>query len=473
MGQSKGFLEYQRQVGGYRDIEERLKDYKEVFKQLGSEEIKNQSARCMDCGTPFCHSLGCPLGNLIPEFNDAVYNGQWKEAWERLEKTNNFPEITGRICPALCEASCTLSFNDSPVTIREIELAISEYAYQNDWYEPKAPEVELGKSVAVVGSGPSGMAAAQQLRRSGFAVTLFEKSNKIGGLMRYGIPDFKLAKDVIERRVKQMAGEGVKFETGVKVGEDLSVGYLKNKFDAVVLTMGAGEPRDLPVPGRELKGVDFAMDFLSRNTDKVNGVDVPDFINVKDKVVLVIGGGDTGSDCVGTSNRQGAKKVYQFEIMPKPQEWTDANNPNWPNWPNILRTSSSHYEGAERDWNIATKRFTGKDGVLTGADFVRVEWKADENGAFKMHELPGTEFSLAVDQVFLSMGFVHVEHGQAVKNPGLELDPRGNIAVKNFMTSVPGIFAAGDAVSGASLVVRAIDQGRRLAQEVTKYLLGK
>jgi len=474
MGKVLGFLEHDRSDFKYRPVEDRLKDYKEVMIPTPVESLSDQGARCMDCGTPFCHNIGCPVINLIPEWNDAVYRGQWKEAFERLEITNNFPEVTGRVCPAPCETACTLSINDAPVTIKQMELGIIEKAFSAGWVVPRPPKMETGKSVAVVGSGPSGLAASQQLRRMGHQVTLFEKSEKIGGLLRYGIPDFKLDKGVLDRRIEQMSAEGVNFETGVAIGEDLSIRYIQNKFDSVLITMGAGAPRNLPVPGRELKGVYFAMEYLSQSNKNVSGEFFDDdVINAKGKTVLVIGGGDTGSDCVGTANRQGAKKVYQVEIMPKPLEWTEPHNPSWPDWPSILRTSSSHKEGCERDWNIATLGFEGKNGVVNKGRFQRVEWKSDPAGGRpQMVPVEGSEFDLKVDLIFLAMGFVHVEHNRIITDLNLELDGRGNIKTDgNYGTSIDGVFAAGDAETGASLVVRAIAHGRKAAEAVDQYLM--
>ena len=475
MGKTNGFLEFKRAEIKYREIDKRLNDYDEVTIDKSIEELVEQGGRCMECGTPFCHNLGCPLSNLIPEWNDSIWRGQWKEAFERLEITNNFPEITGRICPAVCETSCTLSINDAPVTIRQNERAIIEKAFSEGWVVPRPPRVELNRSVAVIGSGPAGMAAAQQLRRYGYRVTLFEKNRKIGGLLRYGIPDFKLDKSVIDRRLEQLSAEGVVFETGVTVGEDLSIRYLRDKFDAVLFTMGAGVPRDLPVPGRDLKGVHFALDYLSQSNRRVSGESFEEEeINAKGKKVLVIGGGDTGSDCVGTARRQGAREVYQYEIMPKPMEWDKPWNPVWPEWPQILRTTSSHKEGCERDWNIETVSFEGKNGRLGRGNFRRIEWIPGEKGGRpEMKALKGSEFSLDVDLVLLAMGFVHVEHGRAVTDPKLDLDGRGNIQADDYQTNVEGIFTAGDANTGASLVVRAINHGRRAAVAVHEWLMNK
>jgi glutamate synthase (NADPH/NADH) small chain len=428
----------------------------------------------MDCGVPYCHALGCPVFNLIPEWNDCVYRGDWREALARLEATNNLPEITGRVCPAPCEAACTLAINAAPVSIKQIELAVIERGFERGWVVPCPPARESGRRAAVIGSGPAGLAAAQQLRRAGHRVTVFEKSARPGGLLRYGIPDFKLEKRVLDRRLKQMAEEGVVFETGVVAGEDVSAGFLRRSFDALLLAQGAGVPRDLPVPGRELGGVHFAMDFLSQSNRRVGGEPSGGAaeISARDKVVLVIGGGDTGSDCVGTSNRQGAKKVYQFEILPKPTVWDEDWNPNWPSWPNILRTSSSHEEGCERDWGVHTLSFSGAGGQVTEGRFSRVRWEKDEaSGRPRMVPVPGSEFSLRVGLVLLAMGFVHAEHGPLVSGLGVALDERGNIrGDAGYATSQPGVFVAGDAGTGASLVVRAIFHGRQAAASMDAFL---
>jgi glutamate synthase (NADPH/NADH) small chain len=361
MGKATGFLEYIRKSFTYRPVVERLKDYKEFTLLQPEKELQKQGGRCMDCGIPFCHSMGCPVYNLIPEWNDLVYKGKWREAWQRLELTNNLPEITGRICPAPCETSCTLSINAAPVSIKQIELAIIEKAFSRGWVVPKPPPLETGKRVAVIGSGPAGLAAAQQLRRLGHTVIVFEKDSRIGGILRYGIPDFKLEKTVLERRLEQMKAEGVIFETNADIGEDLSARYIRQKYNAILLAMGAGEPRDLAVPGRGLENICFAMEYLS-NVNKYLAGDLKehDIISAKGKKVLVIGGGDTGADCIGTANRQGAVSVHQFEILPKPPVWNKAYNPEWPAWPNILRTGSSHEEGCERRWSVLTKQFTGR-----------------------------------------------------------------------------------------------------------------
>jgi len=471
MGKTNGFLETGRSELNYRDVDIRLADYDEVTIDKTVEELVEQGGRCMECGTPFCHSIGCPIVNLIPEWNDAIWRGQWREAFERLEITNNFPEFTGRICPAPCETSCTLSINDAPVTIKQNERAIIEKAFDEGWVVPKPPKIESGKTVAVIGSGPAGLAASQQLRRFGHRVTLFEKNRKIGGLLRYGIPDFKLDKRVIDRRLEQLLAEGVIFETGVHIGEDISLRYLRSKNDAILFTMGAGQPRDLPVPGRKLGNIHFAMDFLGQSNRRVSG-EITDGIDAKGKTVLVIGGGDTGSDCIGTARRQGASEVYQYEIMPKPMVWNKSWNPSWPNWPNILRTTSSHKEGCEREWNVETLSFEGRGNVVSRGSFRRIEWVPGVKGARpSTRAIPGSDFSLDVDLVLLAMGFVHVEHNRALVDQGIDFDERGNIKTENYHTSIEGFFAAGDADVGASLVVRALNHGRLAAREIHRWLM--
>ena len=469
MGKATGFLEFSRTNPGYQPVEERTKHFKEFTAMLPEDEMKKQGGRCMDCGIPYCHSMGCPVYNLIPEWNDLVFEGQWEEAWKRLELTNTLPEVTGRICPAPCEPSCTLSINDPPVSIRHIELQIVEKAFANGWVKPFPPKFETGKKVAVVGSGPSGLAAAQQLRRMGHAVTLFEKDETIGGILRLGIPDFKLEKHILDRRIDQMKAEGIVFKTGVNVGTDITAAQMKKDFDGIILTMGAGEPRDLKVEGRELNGAHFAMEFLIDQNRTISGAKkIEETISANGKNVLVIGGGDTGADCVGTAIRQGAKKVWQFEIMPKPFEWENSWNPSWPEWPRYLRTGSSHDEGCERDWNINTRKIHGTNGKVTKVDFVRVEWKDG-----KPVEIAGSEFSLDAELVLLAMGFVHVVHPGIVNDLGCALDERGNIKTTNYATSVDGVFAAGDAMVGASLIVRAIWHGREAAQQCDAYLMKK
>ncbi|MCD6396629.1 MAG: glutamate synthase subunit beta, partial [Spirochaetaceae bacterium] len=413
MGKETGFIEYPRVKVGYDSVDKRITHYNEFSSRLSGDELEKQGARCMDCGIPFCHSLGCPLGNLIPEWNDLVYKGRWKEAWERLELTSSFPEITGRICPAPCETSCTLSINTSPVSIKQIELQIMDRAFKEGWVQPVPPMYETGKSVAVVGSGPAGLTAAKNLRKAGHKVTVFEKAPKAGGLMRYGIPGFKLEKNILDRRISIMEQEGIVFENDVNIGEDISVRYLKKSFDAILLTMGAGVPRDLPAGGRGLDGIHFALDFLSGSNKYNEGtLSYNEIISAKNKTVLVIGGGDTGSDCVGTSIRQGAKNVLQYEIMPKPIDWKNDWNPEWPDWPKILRTSSSHEEGCEREWGVSTKYLSSRDGIhLNEAHFVRVEWLFDKKKkSYKMREISGSEFTRKIDIVLIAMGFIHVEH---------------------------------------------------------------
>ena len=472
MGKIKGFMEFQRVTAPCRPVQTRLKDYREVAERLPSDEIARQAARCMDCGIPFCHSIGCPLFNYIPEWNDSVYRGQWEDAFSRLELTNNFPEITGRICPAPCEGACTLAINDNPVTIREIELAVAENAFEQGLIRPRPPAVSTGKKIVVIGSGPAGLAAAQQLARCGHDVLVIEKSDRPGGVLRFGIPDFKLEKNVIDRRIEQMQQEGVHFETSVNAGEDVSTHYLKKSFDAILLACGAGAARDLQVRGRKLEGIHYAMEYLSQaNRSVFAGVPENGSLTAAGKNVLVIGGGDTGSDCVGTANRQGAKKVYQLEIMPEPQSWDNPWNPEWPDPPNILRTTSSHSEGCVREWAVMTRRFEGADGRVTRAHCVRVVWK-DQDGTPRPVKAAGTEFSLDVDLVLLAMGFSGVEHNRLITGMNVYLDASDTIAIDDsHMTSTPGIFAAGDSVSGPSLVVRAISQGRAAARGIHAYVM--
>jgi glutamate synthase (NADPH) small chain len=473
MGHITGFLDIERQGSTYLPAEERLSNWKEFLVPQPEEVLRSQGARCMDCGIPYCHAVGCPVRNLIPEFNDLVYRGEWREAYVRLEMTNNLPEITGRICPAPCEASCTLSINSAPVTIKQMELAIIERAFSLFWVTPRPPRKLTGRSVAVVGSGPAGLAAAQELRRAGHEVTVFESSPRIGGLLRYGIPDFKLEKYVLDRRLAQIEAEGVRFETAVTIGEDMSVRYLCRSHDAVLLALGAGEPRDLKVPGRELGGIHFATDYLSQSNKVLAGeMDARDAITAKGKHVLVIGGGDTGSDCVGTANRQGALSVRQVEIMPKPPEWKSPTNPSWPRWPNILRSSSSHEEGCDRDWSMDTRGFDGKEGRVREARLARVEWKAPAaGGAPQPQEIRGSAFTVRADLVLLSMGFLHVRHTRALEDLGVEYDGRGNIkSGPDYRASVPKVYTAGDANTGASLIVRSIFHGRQAAKAIDREL---
>jgi NAD(P)H-dependent glutamate synthase small subunit len=470
MAKTKGFLEYKRQKVTYRPIDERVGDYREIEVPLTPDALQKQAARCIDCGIPFCHATGCPLANRIPEFNEMVYRGQWKEACEDLHSTNNFPEFTGRVCPAPCETACTLAINDEPVLIRHIEFQVVERGFEEGWIQPLVPETKTGKSVAVIGSGPAGLAAAQELARAGHTVVVFEKDDKAGGMLRYGIPDFKLEKWVIDRRLEQMKAEGVQFQMGVDVGVDISAHYLQKMFDCVCLTMGAGQPRDLTVPGRGYDNIHFAMDFLTLQNRLNAGEDTnrQPLISAQDKNVVVIGGGDTGSDCVGTSRRQGAKSITQLEILPKPPQDRPQDTP-WPTWPRTMRTSTSHEEGCQRHWGVMTKRISGVGTRVSQLHCCRVEWE-NKGGRWEMRDVEGSEFDLPADLVLLAMGFVHVVHEGLVDALGLKLDPRGNIEVKHYQTSQPWVFAAGDTVSGASLVVRAIDAGRKAAAAVDQYL---
>ena len=473
MGKPTGFMEHPREDPGKRPVAERVGDYKEIEQPLALEQAEVQASRCMDCGIPYCHAFGCPLGNRIPEFNDMVFRKQWRRALDLLHATNNFPEITGRICPAPCEAACSLSINSKPVSVRHLELQIVERGWREGWIVPQAPVRKTGKSVAVIGSGPAGLAAAQQLARRGHDVVVFEKAAAPGGILRYGIPDFKLEKWILDRRLDQLRAEGVRFETGVEVGADLSVRYLLRKFEALCITAGAREPRDLKVPGRGLEGIHFAMEYLAQQNRRNAGEVIPfdQEILAKDKNVVVIGGGDTGSDCVGTARRQGARSITQIELLPEPPLDRSPDNP-WPTWPTILRTSTSHEEGGERMWSVQTKEFLGLGIRVRGMRCVRLAWSPpDASGRRPFKEVPGSEFELKAELVLLALGFVHVEHGPIIGELGLKTDDRGNLAVDDDgMTNVPGIFAGGDAVLGASLVVRAILLGRRMAAAVDKYL---
>ena len=470
-----GFLEYPQEKPPYRPVEERIHDYQEVEQFLPKDRLEIQAARCMDCGIPYCHVFGCPVVNRIPEWNDMVHRKQWRKALAFLHATCNLPEITGRVCPAPCEAACTLSINLPPVTIRHIELQIVETGWQEGWIRPEPAPRKTGKKAGIIGSGPAGLAAAQQLARKGHEAVVFEKANRVGGLLRYGIPDFKLEKWVIDRRLEQMRAEGVVFETGVNAGTDISVKYLQRTFDAIVIAAGATEPRDLPVPGRDLPGIHFAMDFLIRQNMRIAGEIPPsdEEMTARDKHVVVIGGGDTGSDCVGTSRRQGAREITQLELLPMPPADRPVNNP-WPTWPVIMRTSSSQEEGCTRLWSVSTKEFLGSRNGVEKLRCVKLEWsEPDENGRTTFREIPGSEFELKADLVLLAMGFVHLEHGPLVRDLGLGTDPRGNLLVDSgLMTTAPGVFAAGDSMVGASLIGRAIDFGRKAAGGVDRYLAG-
>ena len=475
MRKPTAFLEIPREEPPKRAVEERIRDFHEFELLLPEHKLQQQASRCMDCGIPHCHMFGCPLGNRVPDWNDLTARGKWREALEILHSTNNFPEFTGRVCPAPCEASCTLAINQDPVTIREIERHLIERGWEEGWVVPEPAERRTGKRVAIVGSGPAGLAAAQQLARRGHDVVVFERADRPGGILRYGIPDFKLEKWVIDRRLEQLQAEGVSFEVEVEVGRDITARYLRRTFDAVVLAMGSTQPRDLDVPGRDLKGIHFAMDYLSQQNRVNAGDPVPEEerISAAGKHVVVIGGGDTGSDCVGTARRQGAASIVQIEILPRPPLERPVDNP-WPLWPRVLRTSSSHEEGCQREWALLTKEFVGEDGHVRGVRVVELDWQQEPgNGKTAFREIPDSEHVLRADLVLLAMGFVHVEHGPLIRDTGIGLDPRGNVLVDaNHMTTVPGVFAAGDAAQGASLVVRAIAQGRAAAEGVDRYLRG-
>ncbi len=473
MGKPTGFLEIARHDHGYSPVEERVQHFRDFVVPLPEPRVREQAARCMDCGIPYCHS-GCPVNNIIPDWNDLVYRGNWREALDVLHSTNNFPEFTGRICPAPCEASCTLNFNDQPVTIKDIECAIIDKGWAEGWVVPQIPAHRTGKRVAVVGSGPAGLACAQQLARAGHGVVVFEKNDRIGGLLRYGIPDFKLEVAMIDRRLAQMQAEGVEFRPNNHVGADISARQLLTEFDALVLTGGAEQPRDLNVPGRELGGIHYAMDFLTQQNRRVAGQKLADEEILADgKDVVVIGGGDTGSDCVGTSIRQGARSVTQLEIMPKPP-LHENKLLTWPNWPLKLRTSSSQEEGCERDWSIATQAFTGRDGQISAIRLVRLEWR-QADGRQVMMEVPGSEFEIPAGLVLLAMGFVHPIHEGMLRELNVALDPRGNVRADThgYQTSLNKVFGAGDMRRGQSLVVWAIREGRQCARAVDEYLMGR
>lgn len=487
MGKPTGFIEFQRETPKKRPVEERLKDYKEFVLPFTEEQLNHQSARCMNCGVPFCHN-GCPLGNVIPEFNDAVYDGNWKEAYDILISTNNFPEFTGRICPAPCESACVLGINQPAVTIEEIEKHIIEIAFDKGFVQPQKPNVYTGKKVAVIGSGPAGLAAAAQLNYAGHAVTIFERDDAPGGLLRYGIPDFKLEKSVVDRRIQLMEQEGVVFKCNANVGVNVSINDLLREFNAIVLAGGSTFPRDLNIPGRELNGVYFAMQFLKQNNKRVAGkkptVDenfciesnmLSHELMATSKNVVIIGGGDTGSDCVGTSNRHKAKSVTQFELLPKPPESRTPYMP-WPTYPMVLKTTSSHEEGADRKWAIATKAFLGdENGNLTAIKVVDLEWTITNDGKpARFIEKEGSERDMPCELALLAMGFVHPEHSGLIEELGVELDERGNVKAteKNYQTNIAKIFTAGDMRRGQSLVVWAISEGRECARKVDEFLMG-
>jgi len=471
-----GVTEAKRKDPGYRPVTERLSDYEAVERQLHDEDVVTQTSRCMGCGTPFCHAYGCPLSNVIPEFNDSVRRGNWREGLEILLSTNNFPEFTGRVCPAPCEAACVDGIYGDPVTIRQIELALIEKGFLNGHLAPATPKKRYDRKVAVVGSGPAGLAVADTLNKGGYVVTVYESAQRPGGILRYGIPDFKLEKWVVERRISLMKEEGVIFETGVTVGEDLSHRFLKQRFDALCMACGAGEPRDLKVPGRHLKGIHFAMDYLCQQNLKISGEGVPpsEMIHAGGKKVLVIGGGDTGSDCVGTALRQGAEEVWQFEILPKPPVNRSPSNP-WPLWPQVLRTTHAHEEGGKRRWAVMTEAFSGKGDTVSGVECVEVDWQMDKDGRLRGPvEKPGTRSGQAVDLVILAMGFTAPTRNRIVDALGVQLNDRGHIqADSGGMTSVEGIFVAGDMALGQSLVVKAIADGRKTARGIMAFLRKK
>jgi len=471
MGKKSGYLDFEREDPGYRHPDERLKDFEAVEKRLSNEEIERQAARCMDCGTPYCFSVGCPLGNIIPEFNDMVYRGEWEEALDLLLENSCFPEFTAAVCPAPCETACILNINDNPVTIRQIEREIIERGFAHGLIKPEPPSDRLPFKIAVVGSGPAGLAVAQVLNRSGCNVTVYEREPNVGGILRYGIPDFKLDKSILDRRIDLMRNEGVVFETNTSVGEDVSFDYLKSRFDAVCLTGGSRQPRDIPVPGRELRGIHFAMDYLVQQNRMLAFEEIEgEPISAQSKKVVVIGGGDTGSDCLGTALRQGAESVVQFEIMPRPPETRTPDNP-WPEWPRILRQSSSQKEGGERQWCVATKEFIGDgQGNLKAIHCKKVEWE-DSGDGYKMKEVPESDFEQAADLVLLAMGFTGPAGTDISGLESLDRDERGNILTDDcHMTSEDAVFSAGDIRRGQSLVVWAIADGRDAAEDILEYV---
>ena len=476
MGNPTGFLEIDKKERNYEDPKDRLKHFKEFIVPLTNEEVSKQGSRCMDCGIPYCHQ-GCPVNNLIPDWNDLVYKHEWKKALDTLHSTNNFPEFTGRICPAPCEAACTLNLTDNPVSIKTIECSIVDYGWEKGWIKPQLPKKHTDKKVAIIGSGPAGLACAQQLARLGHSVVVYEKNERIGGLLRIGIPDFKMEKTLIDRRMAQMQSEGVQFKTNSEIGNNISTNQIIDNFDAVSVCIGSEVPRDLEVKGRNLKGIHFAMDFLSQQNDMVAGKTISKdiLISAKGKKVLVIGGGDTGSDCVGTSNRQGATSVHQLELLPQPPV-NENKQLTWPNWPMKLRTSTSHQEGCERQWSILTKSFEGNEnGEVKKLICIEVEWKKSEDGSMKMIEVEDSEFEIEADLVLLAMGFVHPIHEGLVNNLSLKLDQRGNVEADeiSFKTSSDKVFVAGDCRRGQSLVVWAISEGRKCAERIDNFLKEK
>ncbi len=474
MGKPTGFIEIHRKKHPTRPVDERIQDWREVYLPYQESDLQAQAARCMDCGVPFCHQ-GCPLGNLIPDWNDLIYRDRWRSAIDRLHATNNFPEFTGRLCPAPCEGSCVLGINDDPVTIKAVEVAIIDRAFDEGWVTPVQPPVRTWKKVAVVGSGPAGLAAADQLNRAGHLVTVFERSDRIGGLLRYGIPEFKMEKSVLDRRLAIMAGEGVVFRAGVDVGADIPVARLQAEYDSILLAAGAGQPRDLPVPGRQLNGIHFAMDYLTLQNKRCEGDVISDesFITAKDKHVIIIGGGDTGADCLGTAHRQGARSVTQLELLPMPPVARGEDNP-WPQWPHIFRVSPAHEEGGERLYSVSTTHFDGDEQGNVRALFgVKVEMVKD-GGRVRFAPIAGTEFEIPAQLVLLAMGFTGPERGPLVNELGLKMTDRGNVwRDAQWMTSVPGVFTAGDMQRGQSLIVWAIAEGRSAARAIDHYLMGE
>lgn len=473
MGSTSGFKEFERTPMKRRDHRKRLNDWREIYLKWDEKDAREQAARCMDCGVPFCND-GCPLGNLIPEWNDLAYLGDWQEAIARLHATNNFPEFTGRICPAPCEAACTLAINMEPVTIEMIEKQISDRAWQEGWIVPELPEHRTGQKVAVVGSGPAGLACAQQLNRAGHTVTVYERSEYLGGLLALGIPEFKLEKSVVERRLQQMRDEGVIFRTNTDVGVDITARELVEGNDAIVLAGGSTVPRDLPIPGRDLEGIHFAMDYLTQQNRRLRGQEFSpeQTLTAEGKHVVILGGGDTGADCLGTAHRQFAENINQLELLPRPPERRSKVNP-WPDWPQIFRTSSAHEEGGKRDYNIMTKRFVGDAGHVTHLECVRVDWVFEDGSRPKMVEIPDSEFTIPADIVFLAMGFVHPQHEGLLDSLAVDYDPFGNVKTEaSLKSSVDKVFACGDMQRGQSLVVHAIASGRRCAREVDLFLCG-
>jgi len=480
MGKPTGFKEYTRELPTRRPVELRVLDWEEIYQEFPEDKLRAQGARCMDCGIPFCHQ-GCPLGNIIPEWNDLIYKNRWHDALEMLFKTNNFPEFTGRVCPAPCEEACVLNINEKPVTIKLIEQSIIDHAFANGWITPRPPERRTGKKVAVIGSGPAGLAAAAQLNKAGHQVTVFERADRVGGLLMYGIPNFKLDKKVVDRRIQLMEQEGITFKTNANVGFNVKVEDLRRDFDAIILCGGATQARELNVPGRELSGVYTAMTYLTQQNKRNlgDGIQTQEVIDAKDKHVIILGGGDTGADCLGTAVRQGCKSVKQYELLPRPPE-SRTNEMPWPYWPMIFRTSSAHEEankiaGAEiRDFAINTKSFSGENNVVKKLHAIRLEWGKDAGGRYQMKEIPGSEFTLDCDLCLLAMGFVSPEHSGPIDHLGLKKDARGNVQVdpNTYLTSLDGVFAAGDMRRGQSLIVWAISEGRCAAHAVDKYLMG-